>query len=171
MEADFLNENIENSFNEDLYYLYLKATRVELLEEQQISTFRAAYEMALDHWLLGVGTNNFSKYSAQYGPKISWSYAHNVVLQFWAENGIFGMLLNLWLIGLIIFRWAKSFLKYRHKYIALGIGMSFIGLLIGNMTNSTIYILKITILFYFLAGIMSSIYFIVKERGLEGKVV
>ncbi|MBD3214034.1 MAG: hypothetical protein GF311_15600 [Candidatus Lokiarchaeota archaeon] len=26
MEADFLNENIENSFNEDLYYLNLKAT-------------------------------------------------------------------------------------------------------------------------------------------------
>ena len=144
-------------------YLYLEATHKELLESQQISTFRAAWEMAFDHWLLGVGTNNFSKYSTQYGPKIGWAYAHNVVLQFWAENGIFGMMLNLTIIGVVIGRWAKSFKKYKYKYVALGIGASFIGLFIGNLTNSTIYILKIGILFYLLAGLMSSVYFAVKD--------
>jgi O-antigen ligase len=148
-------------------YLYLKATQKELLELQQISSFRAAWEMAIDHWLLGVGTNNFSKFSAQYGPKISWAYAHNLILQFWAENGIFGMILNLSIIGVVIARWVKSCTYYRYKYIALGIGASFIGLFIGNMTNSTVYILKIGILFYLLAGLMSSVYFAVKDSQAE----
>jgi hypothetical protein len=148
-------------------YLYLEATRKELLELQQISTFRAAWEMAFDHWLLGVGTNNFSKYSAQYGPKIKWAYAHNLVLQFWAENGIFGMILNLSIIGVVIGRWVKSFKRYKYKYIALGIGASFIGLFIGNMTNSTVYILKIGILFYLLAGLMSAVYFTVKDSTAQ----
>jgi O-antigen ligase len=145
-------------------YLYLEATHKELLESQQISTFRAGWEMALDHWLLGVGTNNFSKYSEQYGPKIWWTYAHNVVLQFWAENGIFGMLLNLTIIGVVIVRWVKSFKKYKYKYVALGIGASFIGLFIGNLTNCTIYVVKIGLLFYLLAGLMSSVYFAVKDE-------
>ena len=144
-------------------YLYLGVTHKELLESQQISTFRAAWEMILEHWFLGVGTNNFAKYSEQYGPKIWWTYAHNIVLQFWAENGIFGVLLNLTIIGIVIGRWAKSFKKYKYKYAALGIGASFIGLFIGNMTNSTVYILKITILFFLLAGLMSSVYFTVKD--------
>ena len=144
-------------------YLYLEASHKELLGWGQISTFRAAWEMAFDHWLLGVGTNNFSKYSAEYGPKIGWAYAHNIVLQFWAENGVFGMILNLAIIGVVIGRWAKSFKNYKYKYIALGIGASFIGLFIGNLTNSTIYILKIGILFYLLAGLMSSVYFAVKD--------
>ena len=150
-------------------YLYLKATQKELFELQQISTFRAAWEMAFDHWLLGVGTNNFSKYSAEYGPKIRWAYAHNLILQFWAENGLFGMLLNLTIIGVVIGRWVKSFKKYKYKYIALGIGASFIGLFIGNMTNSTVYLVKIGALFYLLAGLMSSVHFAVKDsrKGTE----
>jgi hypothetical protein len=144
-------------------YLYLKATQKELLELQQISSFRAAWEMAIDHWLLGVGTNNFSKFSAQYGPKIQWAYAHNLVLQFWAENGIFGLILNMSVIGVVIGRWLKSFTHYKYKYVSLGIGASFIGLFVGNMTNSTVYILRIGFLFYLLAGLMSSVYFTVKD--------
>jgi hypothetical protein len=150
-------------------YLYLQATQKELLESQQISTFRAGWEMSLDHWLLGVGTNNFSRYSKQYGPHIWWAYAHNIILQWWAENGIFGLALNLSIVGTVIGRWIISFKSYKYKYVALGIGASFIGLFIGNMTNCTIYIIKIGIMFYLLAGLMSSIYFIVKEErgGME----
>ena len=148
-------------------YLYLQATQQELLESQQISTFRAGWEMAREHWLLGVGTNNFSKYSEQYGPRIWWAYAHNIVIQWWAENGIFGMILNLSIVGVVIGRWLKSFRRYRYKYVALGIGASFIGLFIGNMTNSTIYIVKVGIMFYLLAGLMSAIYFVKKDERKE----
>ena len=153
-----------NGLKRMIDYLYLQATQKELLESQQISTFRAGWEMSLDHWLLGVGTNNFSRYSKQYGPHIWWAYAHNIVLQWWAENGIFGLTLNLSIVGTVIGRWLISFKSYKYKYVALGIGASFIGLFIGNMTNSTIYIIKIGIMFYLLAGLMSSIYYIVKEE-------
>jgi O-antigen ligase len=155
-----------NGLKRMIDYLYLQATKRELLESQQISTFRAGWEMSLDHWLLGVGTNNFSKYSEQYGPRIWWTYAHNIVLQWWAENGIMGLILNLTIVGTVIGRWLKSFKSYKYKYVALGIGASFIGHFIGNLTNCTIYIVKIGINFYLLAGLMSSIYFAVKqERG------
>jgi O-antigen ligase len=150
-------------------YLYSQATRKELLLSEQISTFKAAWEMAADYWLLGVGTNNFSEYSSQYGPKIGWAYAHNVILQWWAENGIFGMLLNLGVVGVVIGRWARSFKRYKYKYVALGIGASFIAHFIGNLTNSTIYIVKIGLMFYLLAGLMSAVYFSVKDSRDEAE--
>ena len=165
--ASILILNVFENLRRMIDYLYLGATRKELLESQQISTFRASWEMIRDHWLLGVGTNNFSKYSDQYGPKIWWAYAHNVVLQFWAENGVIGMILNLAIIATVIVRWLKSFEKYRYKYVALGIGASFIGLFIGNMTNSTIYLVKIGLLFYLLAGLMSAVYFAVRDSQSE----
>jgi len=149
-------KGIKHSFD----YLYLKSSQESLKNSAQIATFRSAWGMIKDHWLLGVGTNNFSKFSREYGVHKWYCYAHNFILQFWAENGLFGMIFGLSIIGLVIYRWIKSFRAYKYKYIALGIGASFIGMLIGNLTNSTIWIIKVALLFWLLAGAINAIYFI-----------
>ncbi len=146
-------------------YLYSKISQERLISGTQLAVFRAAWGMIKDHWLMGVGTNNFSKFASQYGPGRWFAYAHNFILQFWAENGLFGMILGLSIIGLVIYRWLKSWKLYKYKYIALGVGASFIGMLVGNLTNSTIWIISIAIPFWLLAGVLSSIYFIVKEEN------
>ena len=153
-----------NPLHRFIEYFYSKEVQLALKEDMQLATFRAAWEMIKDHWLMGVGTNNFSPFSKMYGIGKRFAYAHNFVLQFWAENGLFGMIFGLSLIGLVLYRWLKSFKNYRYRYVALGVGASFIGMLVGNLTNSTLWIIGSSILFWGLAGVMSAIYFIVKEE-------
>ncbi|MBA7541528.1 hypothetical protein ES705_33844 [subsurface metagenome] len=155
-------KKIQHLFN----YLYLKKSWGRLLGHTQLATFRGAWGIIKDHWLMGVGTNNFSKFVKQYGTGRWYAYAHNFVLQFWAENGLFGMIFGLSIIGLSIYRWLKSWKLYKYKYIALGVGASFIGMLVANLTNSTIWIIKIALPFWLLAGVISAIYFIVKDEQL-----
>ncbi len=143
-------------------YLYDPATWDGLMRRTQIASFRTAWGMIKDHWLLGVGTNNFWKFSDQYGTR-KFTYAHNIVLQFWAENGLFGMIFGLSIIGLIIYRWLKSFKLYKYSSIALCMGASFIAMLVGQLTNCTIWVFSTAIPFWLLAGSINAIYYIVKD--------
>jgi len=155
-------KRFEHIFN----FLYSEKVQKRLASGAQLATFKGAWEMIKDHWLLGVGTNNFAKHIRNYGVKRFYTYAHNFVLQFWAENGLFGMIFGLSIIGLILYRWAKSWKKYEYKWIALGLGASFICMLIGNLSNSTIWILKVALPFWLIGGAINAIYFIVKEKQL-----
>jgi O-antigen ligase len=147
-----------------LEFLYNKRAQKDLYESTQLATFRAAWGMIKDHWLLGVGTNNFSKFTRQYGVKRWYAYAHNFVLQFWAENGLFGMIFGLSIIGVIIYRWLRCLKYYEYRYIALGVGASFIGILVGNLSNSTLWLLKIALPFWMLAGAISAMYFLINGK-------
>ncbi len=149
------------------YYLVSKETFNGLKSGHQLEAFQAAWLMIKDNWLLGVGTNNFHKFTRKYGSSIGYTYAHNIVLQFWAENGLFGMIFGLSMIGLFLYRWLKSWKLYKYKYIALGIGVSFIGLLIGNLTNSTIWLIAIALPFWLIAGVMNAVYFTVKNEEVN----
>jgi len=148
---------------------YLTARyRLEILEKgQQLDTFHSAWLMIKDHWLMGVGTNNFSTFSKQYGSGKWYAYAHNFILQFWAENGLFGMLFGLSIIGLILYRWARVLRQHKLKYVVLGIGVSYIGMLIGNLTNSSIWKIKIALPFWIIAGIITTAYFECKKYNAE----
>jgi O-antigen ligase len=139
-------------------YLYSAEVQTELRESMQISTFRQAWLMIKDHWLMGVGTNNYSTFAENYGTGRGWSYAHNVVLQFWAENGLLGMLLGMSIIGLSLYRWGSAVKHFRSRYIALGTGAAFMGMVIGNLTNSTIWIIRIALPFWLLAGVLGSMH-------------
>jgi O-antigen ligase len=153
-------ERFKNLFS----FLYSGIAQARLMSHTQLATFKGAWEMIKDHWLLGVGTGNFHAFIKQYGTGRWYTYAHNFILQFWAENGLFGMIFGLSIIGLILFRWAKSWKLYKYKYIALGLGVSFIGMLVGNLTNSTIWMIKIALPFWLLAGVLNAIYYIVKNQ-------
>jgi O-antigen ligase len=143
-------------------YLASKQGFEGLKSGSTLDTFKAAWLMIHDHWLMGVGSNNFSAFSTQYNLGNWYAYAHNIVLQFWAENGAFGMVLGLSIIGLLVFRWAKSYREYQLPYMAYGFGASFIGLLVGQMTNTTIWIVSIALPFWLLAGVMNALYFEVR---------
>jgi len=145
-------------------FIYSEKVQKGLARTAQIATFKSARGMIKDHWLLGVGTNNFSKFSKQYGVGHWYAYAHNFVLQFWAENGFFGMIFGLSIIGSVIYRWLKSWKLYEYKWIAFGVGASFICMLVGNLSNSTIWLLKIALPFWLLAGVISAIYFMVQKN-------
>ena len=139
-------------------YLISRQGFASLRYGHQPETFKRAWLVIKDNWLMGVGTNNVSKFIRKY------SYTHNIVLQFWAENGLFGMILGLSIIGLILYRWFKTWKLFKYKYIALGFGVSFIGMLIGNLTNSTIWLVAIMLPFWLIAGVMNALYFTVTNN-------
>ncbi len=128
----YLSRHIDALSKIQKLYVYIFA-RVEWIQSRgysQLAVFKVAWKMIKDHWLFGVGTNNFAKFVKYYYKRHGFSYAHNFVLQFWAENGLFGMLSALSIISLVIYRWLKSWKLYKYKYVALGIGASFIGMLV-----------------------------------------
>ena len=144
-------------------FLYDKLEIEGLMGYTQIASFKTAWNMIKDNWLLGVGTNNFWTFSDLYGRR-KFAYAHNIVLQFWAENGLFGMIFGLGIIGLVIYRWLKSFKLYKYKYIALGMGASYIAMLVGQLTNSTIWAFQSAVPFWLLVGAINAIYYIVRDQ-------
>ncbi len=148
-------------------FIYSAQSIKRLMNVEQFAAFRSAWGMIKDHWLMGVGTNNFSAFSKQYGVGKWYAYAHNFILQFWAENGLLGMVSALSMIGLLIYRWLASYRLYEYKHIAFGIGASFIGMLIGNLTNSTIWIVKIALPFWLLAGVMNAVYFATRDESIK----
>lgn len=164
----FLSLKLEIFFNFRYLYDYItSAGKFKWLKRgAQLDTFKSALLMINDHWLLGVGTNNFSKWVKQYGSGTWYAYAHNFVLQFWAENGLIGMITAVSIIGLVIYRWIKLIKQNNYKYLILGFGCAFIGLLISNLTNSTIWIISIAISFWIIAGTINGLYeIIIKPSG------
>jgi O-antigen ligase len=137
-------------------YLYLRYRLLQILKGHQLASFRSAWFIIRDHWLLGVGTNNFNAFSKLYGRP--WGYAHNFILQFWAENGLFGMVFGLSIIGLFIRRWIRTLRDSRLRFSLLGVGAGFVGILVGNLTNSTLWLLQVALPFWALAGIIGSVY-------------
>jgi len=152
-------------------YLVTKNGYKEVYYGHQLETFQQSWLLIKDHWLLGVGTGNFSKFIVKYGHKRWYAYAHNIILQFWAENGIFGMIFGLSIIGVIFYRWIYVMRNIRnYKYILLGIGSTFMIMIISNMTNCTIWIIRIAIVFWILAGTIIAEYFIVKNVHSDEKM-
>ena len=147
-------------------YLYNALEMEGLKTRTQIACFRAAWGMIRDGWFFGVGTNNFWTFSDQYGPR-KFAYAHNIVLQFWAENGIIGMLTGLGMIALFILRWIKTLRVSEHRYIVLGMGAGFIAMLVGQLTNSTIWAFQSAIPFWLLAGAINAMYYTVRHHARD----
>ena len=147
-------------------FIYSPKIQKALNNRQQLDTFHTAWQIIKDHWFLGVGTNNFSKFTKRYGSGHWYAYAHNFILQFWAENGVLGLVSALTLIGLTFKRWFYTLgnIDIKRKVYVFGVGVSFIGMLIGNLTNSTIWIIKIALPFWMLVGIINGYYMVVIKR-------
>jgi O-antigen ligase len=143
-------------------FIFEKSVRDYVINVGQVFTFKVAWHMIRDHWLAGVGTNNFWALSDLYGGE-KFAYAHNIVLQFWAENGLFGMIFGLSIIGLFVYRWLKSYRLYRYRHIAFGLGASFIAMLVAQLTNCTIWAFQSAIPFWLLVGSINAIYYNIKR--------
>ena len=85
------------------------------------------------------------------------------LLMFVPALGMLGPIFGLGIIGLVIFRWLKSFKLYKYKYIALGMGSSYIAMLVGQLTNCTIWAFQSAVPFWLLVGAINAVFYIVKK--------
>lgn len=94
----------------------------------RIITWRGGLQMALDHFIFGVGPGNFLLNIGEYVPRVRWHSAHNIFVDVFAEGGIIGLVLYLSLLGKVLSRCYRSELQAdRFVLIALftyvGFGM------------------------------------------------
>ena len=116
----------------------LKNVSTEQSVTERVLIWRSAIAMIEDNPILGVGFGNFEqKYQREYilpEAKERWqSHAHNVYLQFWAENGVIGLASFCALFGYIL---QQSWRHRQNKYAAM-IFFSTLGFLLYSLTDYT----------------------------------
>jgi putative inorganic carbon (hco3(-)) transporter len=95
--------------------------------QSRLMIWRAAWAMAKDHPIFGIGPGMFQDYYLKYQnrfviPYLEWAVPqpHNLFLAFWLETGLLGLVGFIWL--LIIF-FKKIYASARSNYLALILAM------------------------------------------------
>ncbi|MFN8446313.1 MAG: O-antigen ligase family protein [Caldilineaceae bacterium] len=87
----------------------------------RINLWRSSWQMALDHWLLGVGPDNFLyTYRSNYLLPAAWkepnlNHPHNFLLDWWTRLGVPGLVLGLFWWGSITRRLSMEIRWFHHK--------------------------------------------------------
>jgi O-antigen ligase len=104
---------------------------------------KAGIQMSLDNPVLGVGMGNFGRVMIAANPKISSNpnrSAHNMYIEFLAENGMVGWLLLMTLLGVAVLRSIQYDKRNKSEYSNYGLGfcvaMSLLSLLISGLFHS-----------------------------------
>jgi O-antigen ligase len=108
----------------------------ELLYKDSVSVrgfyWRAAYQMFINNFWLGVGPDNYGnyfrffrevEYPLRYGFEITSNNAHNVFLQFFATGGVFVGVFYMALVSYIYFKFLISIRKIRGKEMIMLTGV------------------------------------------------
>lgn len=128
--------------------------------QERIYILEATWKMIKDYPLTGVGMGNYPlvypEYKIPESRIFNASFAHNIFFQIWAEAGIGALLIFAVIIILLLVKGSRmarcrdSFLKVTGAATLA----SFVGILIHNQVDCTIYSLHIGPLFFLLAGII-----------------
>jgi putative inorganic carbon (HCO3(-)) transporter len=134
-----------------------------MCNDDRIAIYRNSFNMIKHHPVIGVGTNTFMKNYKIYKEvpeyrnivTADYVYAHNNFFHMFAENGVIGLGIFLWLLyGL--FR--KSFSIYKKlkndylKIISLSLIACLIAFLVNGLTESSLYYSRVASIFWYLAG-------------------
>jgi len=103
--------------------------------------------------LIGIGSENFKYYFLKFKlPEgLETKHAHNLFLEVFAENGLFGVLS---LFGFLIYIILNSFRKKEKKFISFGIGYLLISFLLHNLVDFDFYDPSVAVLFFIFGGII-----------------
>lgn len=131
----------------------------DVATKERYTTFSGAREMIKEHPFLGSGPGSFGPYvaaSPYVMPQDGWAIVNNLLLEIWAEEGIFGLITFLAMVSIIIFRTLKAWQISNQtqqiflKTILLGLFIAFLAILVQYQTFSILYILH----FWFLIGLL-----------------
>ncbi|NQT06426.1 MAG: O-antigen ligase family protein [Candidatus Omnitrophica bacterium] len=140
--------------------------------KHRLRMWATAWRMFADRPFTGQGLNTFmANYEAFRGPHEEgiW-YAHNCYLQMAAEIGVFGLLSFLWMIIKTAVVSIKSWRRINDEFLRfayLGLFCGIMSFLFHSGMETSLYSLKLVVLFYFSLGLLMGI----KKVGMQnGKV-
>lgn len=144
--------------------------------QRRTDIYRSAARMVRDHWLVGVGPDNFLHYYAprhqlyiqcSHGlgymePEASQepceSHPHNEILDFWLSSGLIGLAALIWLE--VVF-WTCAIKAYeatrKTKEIALAVGgmAAMMGMLVHGLVDNSYFLVDLALIFWYLCAMLS----------------
>jgi O-antigen ligase len=145
----------------------------------RISIYRNSINMIKHHPIVGVGVNTFMKNyktykeSPEYRNQVTSDtcYAHNNFLHTFAETGIIGLSMFIWLIFRLF---GESFSIYKRlrnaflKNVSLCLIACLIAFLVNGLTESSLYYSRVSAIFWYLAGLSLALNKFIHEENRTG---
>ena len=131
----------------------------------RLKLWRGAWNMALDHPLLGVGPDNFLyAYRTRYVLPSAWeelglSHPHNIVLDLWTRLGLIGVLAGAWAL---IAGWLRGWRLFKTGApdvwpIALGLLAALAATLAHGLIDNSLFLLDLMGVFMMTLGIFQAV--------------
>ena len=130
----------------------------------RLKLWRGAWQMALDHPLLGVGPDNFLyAYRTRYVLPSAWeelglSHPHNIVLDLWTRLGLLGVLAGAWAL---IAGWLRGWRLFKTGApevwpIALGLLAALAATVAHGLIDNSLFLLDLMGVFMMTLGIFQA---------------
>jgi O-antigen ligase len=113
--------------------------------ENRLTYWQDTIKLIKAHPFFGVGIGNFDLSLSR--------YAHNALLQIWAEMGILGIVSFIWLIIATLKTALQKIKLQSNKIIITGLTASSIAFLIHNLFDFTFFLLEISLIWWALLGL------------------
>jgi len=128
----------------------------------RVAMWQAAIGMIADRPILGHGVNTFMAHYLHYwvGGEYHPRYAHNCYLQMWAETGIVGLGMFLWLLRGLLNLWGRAIRRLSdgpHRYLLLGLMAGLVAFLAQAAIDTNFYAMRQAFLFWTLAGVATGL--------------
>jgi putative inorganic carbon (HCO3(-)) transporter len=129
-----------------MYFAYHSSTAVVTDDTNYGDTLEIRYKLwkgtvglLKEHPLFGAGLNGFKEvYGAEYrlsALQEEFQYPHNIILNFWSETGLLGLLTFIYLMFLIFKNFLQTYLKSSQKIFGLGLCAGFCYLIIHGLVD------------------------------------
>ncbi len=129
----------------------------------RLQLWRGAWNMILDHPLLGVGLDNFLyAYRTRYVLPAGWrelnlSHPHNILLDFWTRLGLLGVIAGAWLFGAAFWQgWrARRRLTGDRQALLLGLLASLVATLAHGLIDNSVFLVDLMLVFMLSLGLIA----------------
>lgn len=161
------------------HQLYLKSRIVNFFDlsegggRDRGMLWQGGWQMFTDSPLLGQGLGTYMHNFQRFRPKgypSDWliSYPHNCYLQMAAEIGVFGLLVFIWMMGVVLIYAARLLLKQKAEtflsMILLGLSVGLVAYLIHSFFDTNLYSLNLAVLFWVILGLIVSTAKIIEKQ-------
>lgn len=113
--------------------------------------------LLISHPIFGAGLNGFKDlYAANYRLSVNQEqlqYPHNIILNFWSETGLLGLISFIWLQVLIFRNFLSAFLKNNQRIFGLGIICAFVFLILQGLVDVPYFKNDLSLEFWAILGI------------------
>lgn len=123
--------------------------------EERIRLWKATLRMLGDHPILGTGMSGFSARMAPYGGDQGVIYPHDILLNFWTETGLLGIVAFAWIILAGLRTAWRGWRSSRGAWRAyqLGVGLALVAVLVHGLVDVPYWKNDLSAEFWILLGV------------------